>query len=59
MTAPKQEISKVLNSLPEDSSYEEILKELYFAKMIRKGLDDSEKNKTISNKEMQEKIAKW
>ncbi len=59
MTAPKQEITKVINSLPEDSSYDEILKELIFAKMIRKGLHDSKENRTLSHKEMHEKIAKW
>ena len=59
MTVPKQEITKVINSLPEDSSYDEILKELIFAKMIHKGLQDSKENRAISHKEMQEKIAKW
>ena len=28
MTAPKQEAKKVIDSLPEDTSYDEILKEL-------------------------------
>lgn len=59
MTAPKQEIKTLINALPEDASYDEILRELVFAKMIHKGLEDSKNAKTLSNKQMQEKIAKW
>ncbi len=59
MTAPKQEIKKVIDSLPDDSSYDEILKELAFDRMIQKGLKDSKENKTISNTEMKNKIKQW
>ncbi len=56
MTAPKEEVKKIVDSLPDDSTYDEILKELAFDRMIQKGLDDSSKNKKISNKEMKNKI---
>ncbi len=59
MTAPKQEARKIIDSLPEDTSYDEILKELAFSKMIQKGLKDSSENKTISNQEMKNKIKQW
>ena len=52
MTAPKQEARKIIDSLPEDTSYDEILKELAFDRMIQRGLKDSQDNKTISNQEM-------
>lgn len=52
MTTPKQEAKKIIDSLPDDSSYDEILKELAFDRMIQKGLKDSKENKTISNDEM-------
>ena len=54
MTAPKDEAKKVIDSLPEDSTYEEILKELAFDKMIGRGLDDVENGKTISNEEIEQ-----
>ena len=38
MTAPKQEVRKIIDSLPEDTSYDEILKELAFDRMIQRGL---------------------
>ena len=59
MTAPKLEAQKIINSLPEDTSYDEILKELAFNKMIQKGLKDSKENKTISNQDMENKIKNW
>ena len=59
MTAPKQEIKKIIDSLPEDTSYDEILKELAFDRMIQRGLKDSNDNKTISNEQMKNRIKQW
>ncbi|WP_141052384.1 hypothetical protein [Aliarcobacter cryaerophilus] len=59
MTAPKQLVKKIVDSLPEDTSYDEILKELAFNKMIQKGLKDSKEGKVISNKEMKKIIQSW
>ena len=59
MTAPKQEMKKIIDSLPEDTSYDEILKELAFDRMIQRGLKDSNENKTISNEQMKNRIKQW
>ncbi len=59
MTAPKQEAKKIIDSLPKDASYDEIIKELAFDRMIQRGLKDSKENKTISNKEMSNRIKQW
>lgn len=55
----KQDAEKIIQSLPDDSSYDEILKELAFAKMIEQGLDDSKNDRVISNEEMKQKILQW
>lgn len=55
----KQSAKKIIDSLPDDSSYEEILKELAFARMIERGLEDSQNGKTISNEAMKQKIQQW
>ncbi len=59
MTAPKDEAKRIIDTLPEDSTYEEIVRELAFDMMIQRGLDDVEADKVISNKEMENEIAKW
>lgn len=59
MIAPKLEAKKIIDSLPEDASYDEILKELVFDRMIQRGLKDSKENKTISNQDMANRIKQW
>ena len=55
----KEQMSSIIDAQPEDSSYEEILKELAFALMIDRGLDDANAGRTISHDEMQRRIASW
>jgi predicted transcriptional regulator len=58
MTA-KQRILEILDEQPDDSTYEELLRELVFAQMIERGLADSEAGRTISHAEMQTRISSW
>jgi len=59
MTAPKDEAKKIIDALPEDTTYEEIIKELAFDKMVQRGLEDVEEGRVISNEEMKRIISKW
>jgi len=59
MTAPKEEAKKIIDALPEDTTYDEILRELAFDKMIQRGLEDVEDGKVIDNNEMEQTIVKW
>ena len=59
MTAPKINAKNIIDSLPDDSSYDEILKELAFDRMIERGLSDSKNGKTISNDEMKHRLKQW
>jgi len=59
MTIAKQTAKKVIDSLPDDTSYDEILKELAFNRMIERGLEDSKNGRTISNEEMKQKIKEY
>ena len=58
MTA-KEQITKLIESQPDDSTYEEIIRELAFARMIEHGLKDSREGKLISNEEMEHRIRSW
>jgi len=55
MSAVKERMTEVIQNQPEDASYEEILRELAFEKMIARGLNDSREGRTISNEEMDRK----
>lgn len=59
MSTVKERMTQVIQNQPEDASYEEIIKELAFDKMIENGLKDSRQGRTISNEEMKCKINTW
>lgn len=55
----KEKITKVVLSQPEDATYDEIMRELAFAKMIDQGLEDVRSGRIISNSEMAGRIRAW
>jgi len=59
MSPIKNLITSIVEGLPDDSSYDEILKELAFVRMIRRSLDDFDHGRTISNEEMLKRIEQW
>jgi len=59
MISAKEQMIHIIHNQPEDSSYDEILRELAFHRMIEKGLTDSNMGRTISNEEMGRRIRKW
>jgi predicted transcriptional regulator len=58
-TTPKEAMIRTIRELPDDSSYDEILRELAFARMVERGLADSEAGRTISHEEMGRRMASW
>ena len=46
-------------SLPEDASYDEIMRELAFERMVDRGLADIRAGRVISNDEMAGRIRTW
>ena len=59
MATPKEELTKLIQDQPDDSSYDEILRELAFNLMVQRGTRDSDEGKTISNDEMGSRIQSW
>ncbi len=59
MSSAKETIAKILDEQPDDSSYDEILRELAFARMVQRGLVDSDEDRTVSNEELQRRIRTW
>jgi predicted transcriptional regulator len=56
MATPKEQIQQVVREQPDDSSYDEILRELAFARMVQRGLDDARAGRTIPHQEMERRI---
>lgn len=59
MATAKREIERLLAQQPDDSSYEELVRELAFELMVQRGLRDSDAARTISNQEMGHRIQSW
>jgi predicted transcriptional regulator len=59
MSPAKQQLIRIIEAQPEDSSPEEILRELAFAAMVERGIADSDAGRTISNEEMARHIESW
>ena len=59
MKSLKQASIKVIHSLPETSTLEDIMYEINLTAQVLEGLSDEEKNKTITTKELLKRIEKW
>jgi hypothetical protein len=58
-TSAKEHILDLVEQQPDDSTYDEILRELALARMIDRGLADVEAGRTISHEEIGERIRSW
>ncbi|HLA74302.1 MAG TPA: hypothetical protein VJM76_00115 [Gammaproteobacteria bacterium] len=56
MSNAKEKMTEVIQSQPEDATYEEIMRELAFEKMVERGLADVRSGQVISNEEMERRI---
>jgi predicted transcriptional regulator len=59
MSTAKEELARLIAGQPEDSSREEIVRELAFHVMVQRGLADADAKRTISNEEMARRIRSW
>lgn len=59
MSTAKEELTLLIQNQPDDSSRDEIVRELAFHVMVVRGLADSDAKRTISNEEMGRRIKSW
>jgi len=59
MSTVKEELTRLIQEQPDDSSTEEIVRELAFHLMVERGLADSDAERVISNEEMGRRIRSW
>ena len=59
MSVAKDLMSKVINDQPEDSTFDEILRELAFVRMVARGLEDADAGRVITGAQLDERISSW
>jgi len=55
----KEEAVRIISKQPDDSSYDDIIRELFLLREIEKGLDDSKHGKTISHNTLKQEVENW
>jgi len=56
MSSLKVRMAEIIQEQPEDATYEEIMRELAFERMVERGLADSRTRMVISNEEIARRI---
>ena len=59
MKTAKEEVREILDQVPDDASLEEIQYRIYVRQAVDRGLEDVKNGKTISQKEMESRMARW
>jgi len=59
MSSAKEDLALLIQEQPEDSSDDEIVRELAFHVMVKRGLADSDAKQIVSNENMQRRIRSW
>jgi predicted transcriptional regulator len=54
----KERIKALVESQPENATYDEIMRELVFARLVERGLADSRDGRVITNSELGKRIRK-
>ncbi len=55
----REEILRLVRALPDDTSYDEILRELAFVRMVDRGLADADGGRKIKTQKLRERVRQW
>jgi predicted transcriptional regulator len=59
MSTAKEEVLKMLERLPDESSFEDIQYHIYVCEKIERGLRDIEEGRLLSQEEVERRMARW
>jgi predicted transcriptional regulator len=59
MSNVKEKMAEVIQSQPEDATYEEIMRELLFEGMVERGLEDARHGRVMTQNELEQRIRTW
>jgi len=59
MGRPKEEVRKLLDTLPEEASFEDIHYHIYVQQAIRRGLEAAERGDLVDQDEIERRMSKW
>ena len=59
MQSVKQNAIKVIEQLPDESSFEDIMEKLLFLQKVEAGLDDIRHDRVLSHDEVRKRLGRW
>jgi len=59
MPTAKNDVQRLLDSLPDDVSLEEIQYHIYVRQKVEKGLQDAAEGRVVTQEEAEERMARW
>jgi predicted transcriptional regulator len=59
MQGVKQQVMKMIESLPDEVTVDDIMAELYFKMQVDAGLKELDEGKGIPHEEARERLSKW
>ena len=59
MNTVKEEVTTLLGNLPNNCTYEDLQYHLYILEKIHKGLEEGQKEQTVSQKEIEARYEQW
>ncbi len=55
----KEQILNSIKKMPDDITFDELIDEIIFLNKVQKGIEQSEKNQTVSTDDAKKKLEKW
>ncbi len=59
MIAIRDEVVKMISSLPQEIDYDDIMAEIYFRQKVDRSLKQIEEDKVVSHEEAKKRLSKW
>ena len=59
METVKKQVLELIQSLPDNVGYDDIMAEIYFKEKVDKSLDQIEQGQILSHNEVKEKMSPW
>ncbi|MEW6378666.1 MAG: hypothetical protein AB1611_03540 [bacterium] len=59
MAVVKEEVIKMIQNMPKDTSIEDIMAELYFRYQVDEGLKQLDEDKGIPHEEVEKRMERW
>jgi len=59
MSSVKQEVIKLIKTLPDGVDYDKIMAEIYFRQKVDKSLKQIEQDKVVSHEQAKKRISSW